>query len=168
MVMTKKKKGQIFKQERMRTFKDNSNDTYLIRKKFHDPTICSKCGALYKKGRWTWDDLPETADEAICPACQRIADDYPAGYIELKGDFLSKHREEILNLIRNVSSREQSRHPLERLMEITDAPESVIVKTTGIHVARRIGTALHNAYGGDIDFDYEGENYVRVNWIRWD
>lgn len=164
--MMKKKKGHIFKQDRRRIFKDNRFDTYLSRQKYKDPTICTKCGALYKEGRWTWDDLPEMAYEAICPACQRIADDYPEGYIELEGDFLQEHKEEILNLIRNISSFEQSRHPLERLMEITDNPKSTSIKTTGIHLARRIGGAIHDAYQGDIDYDYEAENYVRIHWQR--
>jgi len=160
------KKGQLFGQECRRIFNDNRNDTYLSRRKYNEPTICIKCGALYKKGRWTWDDLPEIANDATCPACQRIADDYPAGYIQLKGEFLAEHKDEILNLVRNVSSREQSRHPLERLMEITDTSESVIVKTTGIHAARRIGTVIHDAYKGKIDYNYDGENYVRINWSR--
>jgi len=164
--MTKKKKGHIFKQDRARLFKENRFDTYQSRKKYSEPTICTKCGALYKNGRWTWDDLPETAHEAVCPACQRIADDYPEGYIELQGLFLAEHKDEILNLIRNISSMEQSRHPLERLMEITDTPESTIIKTTGIHLARRIGGAIHDAYQGEINYDYDGENYVRIHWIR--
>ncbi|MGD8426420.1 MAG: BCAM0308 family protein [Balneolaceae bacterium] len=164
--MTKKKKGHTFKQERLRIFKEKRIDTYLERQKYPDPTICIKCGALYKEGRWTWDDLPEIAHEAVCPACQRIADDYPGGIIELKGEFLDEHKDEILNLVRNISSLEQSRHPLERLMEITDTSESIIIKTTGMHAARRIGGAIHDAYQGDIDYNYDAENYVRITWHR--
>jgi len=164
--MTRKKKGYIFKGDRARIFKDERYDTYLSRQKYAEPTICTTCGALYKDGRWTWDDLPENAYEAVCPACLRIADDYPGGYIDLRGSFLAEHKDEILNLVRNVSSHEQSRHPLERLMEITDTPESTIIKTTGIHLARRIGGALHDAYQGEIEYDFEAENYVRIYWSR--
>ena len=41
------------------------------------------------------------------------------------------------------------------------------VETTGIHLARRIGDALNNAYQGKLDLEYlEGQRKVRVNWER--
>jgi hypothetical protein len=43
--------------------------------------------------------VPGPAHRAVCPACKRINDDYPAGVIQLSGSFFGQHKEEILNLI---------------------------------------------------------------------
>ncbi|MDQ7055714.1 MAG: hypothetical protein Q9M89_04205 [Persephonella sp.] len=50
----------------------------------------------------------------ICPACRRIEDRYEGGIVEFKGEFLQSHRDEIINLIKNVEEEEISYRPLER------------------------------------------------------
>jgi hypothetical protein len=57
---------------------------------------------LFVKGRWSGQEPPATTSEAICPACHRIADHCPAGYVEITGPFFTGHQEEILNLIHNI------------------------------------------------------------------
>jgi hypothetical protein len=105
--------------------------------------------------------------EAICPACRRIADHCPAGYVEIIGPFFANHRVEILNLIRNVEKQEKHEHPLERIIAITPDQEPLLVTTTGLHLARRIGEALARAYKGDLSFRYaDDETSIRVYWQR--
>jgi hypothetical protein len=42
-----------------------------------------------------------------------------------------------------------------------------MIRTTGIHVARRIGDALSRAYQGELTLDYlDGEKSIRVSWER--
>ncbi len=148
-------------------FKDNRHDTYLERKKWPEPTACRVCGAVYMGGRWTWNPAPMTVHEVTCPACQRIADGYPAGMIALRGAFLVQHRDEVMGLIRNTEAAEKSEHPLERLMGVSVGEEQTDVTTTGIHLARRIGTALESAYGGDHKVEFgDGSNSIRVDWER--
>ena len=61
----------------------------------------------------------------------------------------------------------KSARPLHRIMAIKDKGEEIEITTTDIHLPRRIGQALHNAYKGDFDFHYDEEGYfVRVNWTR--
>jgi hypothetical protein len=91
---------------------------------------------------------------AVCPACRRIADRFPAGRVELSGEFLRDHREEILNLVRNAEDAEKSERPMERIMAITEEAGRALVTTTGIHVARRIGEALSRSYQGELDYRY--------------
>lgn len=108
-----------------------------------------------------------SAARAVCPACRRIADRFPAGRVELSGDFFTGHREEILNLVRNAEAAEKCERPLERIMAITDETGSAIVTTTGIHVARRIGESLSRSYQGELDCRYgDGEDSIRVAWVR--
>ena len=148
-------------------FKDGRHDTYQPRQKWPEYTACRQCGAVFVEGRWTWETHPASAGETICPACRRIAERYPAGTVELSGDFFEEHRQEILNLVHNVEAEEMREHPLERLMDITQQPEGTTVFTTGIHVARRIGDAVHNAYKGELDTKYsEAEDHIRVTWKR--
>jgi hypothetical protein len=103
-----------------------------------------------------------------CPACQRIADDYPAGLVTLEGDFLAKHRPEIEGLARNLEERERAEHPMKRIMRIRDAEEGTMeIATTDTHLAQTIGKALHDAYEGEVDYNFaDGENLFRVHWRR--
>lgn len=159
-----KKRG--FKQERRHIYTEESPGPYRETQKFHEPTLCTECGALFVNGRWSWDDIPEEASGTVCPACRRIADKYPAGRIELSGDFFNSHREELMNRVQNVKNQEIAAHPLERIMEIYEEEGKTIILTTGIHLARRIGGALFNAYEGDLNYSYEEDAFVRVFWKR--
>jgi hypothetical protein len=41
-----------------------------------------------------------------------------------------------------------------------------MISTTDIHLPKRIGEALHRAYKGELELNYEKQNcFVRVNWI---
>lgn len=142
-------------------------DVYRNRGKYAEPTVCSRCQAVFHEGRWTWGAAPPGAQRAVCPACQRAADRLPAGTIELGGPFFHEHREEILNLVRNEETAEKKERPLERIMEIGAREAGALVTTTGVHLARRIGEALARSYQGAFDFRYgENEEFIRVSWTR--
>lgn len=143
------------------------HDTYRSRGKLHEPTVCSGCGAVYLDGRWTWTAVPKGAEKAVCAACKRIADRFPAGRVEIEGPFFRDHREELLHLVRNVEAIEKKERPLERIMAITDDGDRTVVTTTGVHVARRIGESLSHSYQGEFAFQYgDGDDSIRVSWSR--
>jgi hypothetical protein len=143
------------------------HDGYTHLGKLHEPTVCSGCGAVYLDGRWSWAGAPAGARKAVCSACQRIADRFPAGRVLLGGAFFKEHRSEILNLVRNVEATEKKERPMERIMAIEDDGDQAVVTTTGIHVARRIGESLSHSYQGEFDFRYgDGEDSIRVSWSR--
>ena len=152
-----------------RLIKEKRHDVYLEKGKWPEPTLCIDCGAMFVKGRWAWQQLPPEAKacETICPACRRIADRFPAGYVWLKGSFYEYHQDEILRLVRNVEKQETRLHPLERIMAMTVENGNTLVTTTGLHLARRIGEALSKAYRGELSFRYaDSEKSIRVNWER--
>lgn len=158
-------KGQYGRRDRL--VQEKRHDTYREDKKWPEPTVCTVCNSVYIEGRWTWYEPPFKANQVVCPACQRIADNYPAGLLELKGSFFAKHREEMLNLIRNEEKLEKNEHPLERIMDITEDQDQTLITTTGIHIARRIGKALSRAYQGELSFTYgDGEKTIRMLWSR--
>lgn len=152
---------------RDRLVKQKRDDVYKARRKWPEPTVCTECAAVFEGGRWLWKERPKEAHAVVCPACRRIADNYPAGYLEIRGPFFNEHREEILGLVRNVEQQEMAERPLERIVAITDGEGGVSVTTTGIHVARRIGEALARSYKGDFFFQYgEGQKNITARWAR--
>lgn len=84
-----KNTGKNFEQEHTHIYDNKRNDIYRSTKKLQEPTICKSCGDLFVNGRWTWDDILLEVFEGLCPACQSIDDQYPAGIIEVKRTFFS-------------------------------------------------------------------------------
>jgi len=150
-----------------RLLRERVHDPYKTRLKLSEPTVCPQCGAHYHAGRWTWDERPGEAHEELCQACHRTNDRYPAGSLILGGDFIAKHKGEILNLARNTEELEKGEHPLHRIMAIEERAGEIEITTTDIHLPRRIGEALHKAFEGDFDFHYDEEGYfLRATWRR--
>ena len=75
--------------------------------------------------------------------------------------------DELLTLARTTEDREKSQHPLQRIMDIDEKDNRITITTTDIHIARRIGEAIHSAYEGNLDVTYgPGDYVVRVTWTR--
>lgn len=148
-------------------FQERVHDTYKSKGKLHEPTICPECNAVYHQGRWQWLAAPANAHQEMCPACHRIHDHYPAGFLTLQGAFFLAHRAEIMELVQNEEKHERAEHPLKRIMEIEEEADSTLITTTDIHLARGIGESIHHAYQGELEFHYNREqNLLRVNWSR--
>ena len=146
---------------------NDESDPYREARKPPEPTRCPQCNAVFHQGRWTWDAAPEDSHEFLCPACQRIHDHFPAGYVTIKGEFLAEHRDEIIHLIENHAKDEKERRPLQRIMEIEDTKEGLQVTTTDSHLARGIAEKLQESYKGDLKLRYSrDENLVRAVWKR--
>ncbi len=161
-------KGPVFREKRKdRNLKESCHDTYKSRLKLPEPTICPKCQAVFENGQWRWVRHPSEAHKLVCPACRRIKDKFPEGVLTLSGDFLRRHKSEILNLCRNEEANAKREHPLHRIMEIVEENGCIKITFTDNHLPRRIGEALFHAYEGDLDFHYAKEDkFIRVTWKR--
>ncbi len=85
----------------------------------------------------------------------------------LGGSFFQQHRPEVVNLARNEAAQETSERALARIMKVSESEAGVQITTTEGQLGRRIGDAVHHAYGGDLDYRYEkGDKFLRVSWIR--
>jgi len=130
---------------------------------------CPRCGASYREGRWTWKSAPAGSYEHVCPACERIESDYPAGVVRVEGTFVGAHQGDLVGLMRNVEEREKSEHPLKRIMAIDEDSDGLTVKVTDGKLALSLGRALKKAYDGQLDqppTTADKENLVRVHWAR--
>ena len=152
---------------RDRLIQEKRHDTYREYEKLPEPSVCTECGSVFADGRWSWKDVPSAANKTVCPSCLRIKDGYPAGYVSLRGPFFNERKEEIMNLMHNEEEAEKGEHPMERIMAIEEQDDHTLITTTGVHIARRIGEAVHRAYQGDFSFQYvDGEKSIRVSWER--
>jgi NMD protein affecting ribosome stability and mRNA decay len=148
-------------------FQDLVHDAYKATAKMPGSAVCPDCGASYRRGRWTWQKGPAAAKSVRCPACQRIQDDLPAGYVMLSGTYFRTHRDEVLARVRRCEADEKREHPLQRIMKVAAVEGGVQVTTTDSHLARTIGEALHKAFRGELDYRYnKRQNLLRVAWAR--
>ena len=147
--------------------KPRRGDPYAPKGKLAEPAVCRTCGLEYRRGRWVRPRGTSQAKPVLCPACQRVADRYPAGVVKLSGPYLREHREEIESLIRHVEQREQRSHPLKRVMAIRAVRGGLEVTTTDAKLAQGIGVAVRRAHHGELESDWSGvENVMRVRWSR--
>jgi NMD protein affecting ribosome stability and mRNA decay len=144
-----------------------TKDSYRAAEQPVEPACCRDCGVVFHKGRWVWGRKPDKATPTRCPACLRILDHYPAGFLSIKGEFALAHRHELLELVRARGEHERREHPLERLMAVDEREDGLAVTTTGTHLARVLGHALKAAYDGKLTTRFnKDENRVRMTWRR--
>jgi NMD protein affecting ribosome stability and mRNA decay len=152
-----------------RLIKEHVHDPYMTRSKPKEPTVCEDCGAVFHKGRWQWmSEAPAQAHRQRCPACQRIHDKIPAGFLTLSGSFFGEHRDEIMHLVHNKVEEQKTQHPMKRLMNVEEQEGGgVQIGFTDMHLPRGVGEAIEHAYEGDLDIQYTEEGgMVRVYWKR--
>ena len=114
-----------------------------------------------------WGPPPAGAKEELCQACHRTNEKFPAGIVTLSGAFLATKRPEILQLARHQEAVEKKEHPMNRIMDVEEGPDRIVISTTDIHLPRRIGETLKRAFRGQLDLAYEEDGYfVRVGWHR--
>ena len=151
-----------------RLIREEVHDTYKLPGKLSEPTRCPQCGAVYHKGRWSWTaTVGADAHDQLCSACHRENDHYPAGEVTISGDFAIAHKDEILRLAHNIETTEKSEHPLNRIIEIRDLGDEIQITTTDVHLPRRIGKAIQDAWDGNLDIHFDAGGYfASIVWQR--
>lgn len=150
-----------------------STDVYLS-KDGMEVSYCTKCGVIYRQKRWIMDPIElnqlkedPSVGTIVCPACQKMQDNVPGGFLTLSGEYLRKHEEEILELIKNTEAKSRNKNPLGRIMEITQEGDVLTIHTTLDKLAEKLGKEIYKAHSGELNHQWShGENFVRVNWKR--
>src|SRR5687768_3179241 len=144
--------------------RDNADvyeNPYLPDEHYEDGTVCVGCGAVYSNQHWTVDEHKRDAligtglgNEILCPGCRKISGRDPQGIVTLRGDYWRQHREEIVNLIRNEEQRGTNTNPLERIIDIRDEDGCLIIETTNVKLAQRIGAHVDKAHNGKVEYKW--------------
>lgn len=153
---------------------DTEKDPYLPQKALHSTCVCEECKAVYRNKRWyrkedfqKGNSFLKDAARILCPACQKIRDNYPGGLVVLEGEFFQKHKKEIFNLIQHEAQKALRVNPLERIIKIKHGKNNSEITTTNEILAERIGNAIHRAYKGRRDVKLsQTDKFVRIYWKR--
>ena len=146
-----------------------SPEPYQPRRGLPDGTVCKGCGIVYHNKRWQIVEGSVAAQkgDVLCPACQRIVGEDPAGVVTLSGPFLAQHREEILNTVKQQEVKHREKNPLGRIMEIKEENGGIVVTTTEDKLAQKIGRELYKSQRGELHYKWSHEQrMVRVDWTR--
>ena len=149
-------------------FEERAQQAYLeAAKQLLEPTVCPKCAAIYMEGRWRWGPVPISANQAVCPACERIENNDPAGHLLLSGTFFGEHFDEIIALLHEQAERKRLENPLMRLIEEQRNDGYMLITTTDIRLAHFLGAALHHHYQGTLEYQHNSaRDLLRVHWTR--
>lgn len=136
--------------------------------------VCAGCGAVNLKRRWVRGTLatqnahgPAGNGHTLCPACRLEHEGRFAGEVRVTGTFLSGHRAEIEQLVRNEARRAADDNPLARIVRLDRLKNGLRVRTSTEHLAQRIGHALHKAMRGNVVYRFSHENkFAHVLWSR--
>lgn len=149
-------------------------DPYQIEDVLAEPAICQKCHVLYQGKRWQFNSVKVEAlynDKSVmwvtCPACAKIEDHYPVGFVTLRGDYLMEHEEEIRNLIHNKVEADLSKNPMARIMSMMLVDGDLVIETTEQKLAEHIGRTLESAHSGELHVTWsQSPKICRVVWER--
>jgi len=150
-------------------------DPYQTEDTVKEPAICQKCNAVYQGKHWQFDgEKAESLQHSsqvmwvTCPACTKIEDHYPEGFMTLKGDYLWAHEEEIRNLLRNEAEAVMNTNPLSRIMQIKADNGALVIETTEQKLAEHLGRSLTAAHSGELNVQWsKAPKVCRVEWERW-
>jgi NMD protein affecting ribosome stability and mRNA decay len=153
---------------------ERSTDPYRQKLGATETAICKKCGMVYRNKRWLLDEAElnrlsgeREVTKVACPACQRIADDNPAGIVTLSGSYLLEHENDILNMIKRTEARSRTKNPLGRIMEIKQEDNVLTISTTEDKLAQKLGREVYKAHKGELHYSWSHDlHFVRVNWKR--
>jgi NMD protein affecting ribosome stability and mRNA decay len=152
-----------------------SDDPYAPEIGLKEPALCQGCRAIYRHKRWQLE--PEAVSEmqkdpgvqwVTCPACLKIAEHYPEGFVTLRGDYLWEHETEIRNILSNEAERVMAKNPISRIMQMETTDGSLVIETTEQKLAEHLGRTLNRAHKGDLQVTWSGSPRIcRVSWERW-
>ncbi len=168
------KAGKSYSKSTRKKSIDSEKDPYLLKAAPGDMAECKKCSIIYHDKRWypagelvRLKTADKKVEKVLCPACQKIKDKFVGGFVNLSGEFLGEHKDEILKLLKNKEARAMRHNPLDRIIEVKERTGGLEVTTTTEKLAQRFGQILKKTFGGEVEYKWSsGVKLARVNWNR--
>ena len=142
---------------------------YQRSEKYRSNTRCPKCDLLFQDGTWKRGTSTNSHEMQwkLCPACLQIRDGQVGGIVQFSGTFAGNHRQELLNRIHNVEKQTQIDRPLERIINMKEDKDGIVISATTEHLVARIGKAVQRDFGGDLELKYAPEDkFAFAHWHR--
>jgi len=143
------------------------------RARYHDPTRCDTCGALYSRKTWRRPAARRAgaaADPTIalrsCPACAEIVAGRAAGDVLLKGPDVLAHEAEIRRRVARVAARAAFTQPERRIVSVRRTRAGLEIKTTSQELAHRLVHELAKAFHGRASYSWSDRD-GRL-WATWE
>lgn len=128
---------------------------------------CPRCHNAHFKKRWhaslaslkarlKTEDV-RSAKQQLCPACKMIANHLFEGELFVEG-FPSRHKTELLNLIRNFGARAVEMDPQHRIIATEETKKGYRVTTTENQLADRLAKKIKEVFHAvEIHFSHSSE-----------
>ncbi len=164
-MVNKTRAKEVFRNEK----RGRVGKAYPRPEKYPAHTKCPKCELIFQDGVWK-KGRPENTQWLhlqLCPACLQVRDGQVGGVIQFGGSFISNHRQDLLNRIRNLEKQTCEERPLERIIDIKEGRSEIFVSATTEHLIARIGKAVQRDFGGTLELRYAPEvKYATARWHR--
>ncbi len=129
--------------------------------------FCSGCGIVYYHKFWhhALEDCKHlSGDERIkfvlCPACRMIKDRKFEGELTISGISSRKLKEEIRRVLENSGKSAFRRDPLDRIIEIKEGNDKLVVRTTENQLAVKLAKKIALTFGGKMTVSHSREEDV--------
>jgi hypothetical protein len=137
------------------------------RKALMKDIFCPKCGVVLEGGVWRWgNQTPLICKQALCPACQQIKEEKPAGFLSIKGSYFQENRSTMMSFISRQIEEQLTQKPLSRLMSLEElSKEMVILSFTDSELPQLLAEAIAQQFEALVDSSQANRNgIVRVSW----
>jgi hypothetical protein len=138
---------------------------------YPEPAMCTGCGAVYVRKTWRSSQLRfvgaflRGAEHVLCPACRQVGEGRAYGRVQLRGEWLRQHEDEVRRRISAVASRARHTQPERRLVAIHQRGEWLEVTTTSQKLAHRVARELEKAFGGKASYSWSDRDGSL--WATW-
>jgi NMD protein affecting ribosome stability and mRNA decay len=157
----------------------SQRELFLDKREFTDivdiegVAVCTRCHAVHDKKRWAFDEgtYQRLAGEqppvngVLCPGCRAVEERRVAGILTLRSPQIAEHATEMLHRLQHEADAEKQKNALSRIIHIEQHRDEIVVQTTTIFLATRLGHAIHHAFHGELDISKPPKaDFVRVTW----
>ncbi len=130
---------------------------------------CPRCKKIYLHNKWVKDTITDLylikTELAYCNKCLGKTFDNFVGSIEIYDKKLDEHKEQIIELARQVERELEDAPPFEKIIQIIEKNDILFIFTNTTRLAREIGRRLRQELQGGIQYEwFERNQYLRVKW----